>query len=98
MSYYLRSASCIMLGLLAGISVAQAGDEPQTRSRTPASCPDYTVYSQKRHGPYSTGPLAVPFMRPSPECRTFHSSAVEASFARSDESRHWLTTPTPESH
>ncbi|KAJ7636299.1 Six-hairpin glycosidase-like protein [Roridomyces roridus] len=42
-----------------------------------AQCPDYATYSQEPHGDRSTGPLALPYMRPSPECRTFNSSAVE---------------------
>ncbi|KAF9483987.1 hypothetical protein BDN70DRAFT_798797 [Pholiota conissans] len=42
-----------------------------------AQCPDYTTYSQTPHDPVSTGPLALPFMRPTPACRTFNSSAVE---------------------
>ncbi|KAK7056062.1 Six-hairpin glycosidase-like protein [Favolaschia claudopus] len=42
-----------------------------------AQCPDYTSFSQKPQGNPSTGPLALPYMRPSPECRTFNSSAVE---------------------
>ncbi|KAF5387780.1 hypothetical protein D9615_000219 [Tricholomella constricta] len=46
-------------------------------STTQAQCPDYTTYSQKPHGAPSTGPLALPFMRPEPACRTFNSSAVE---------------------
>jgi hypothetical protein len=45
--------------------------------RTPSSCPDYTNYAQQPHKPYSTGPLRLPFMRPSEECRTFKSPAVE---------------------
>ncbi|KAF8076196.1 Six-hairpin glycosidase-like protein [Lyophyllum atratum] len=40
-------------------------------------CPDYTTYSQSPHGTPSTGPLALPFMRPDPACRTFNSTAVE---------------------
>lgn len=28
------------------------------------------------HTPFSSGPLQLPYMRPSPECRTFNSSAV----------------------
>ncbi|KAH9951757.1 Six-hairpin glycosidase-like protein [Amylocystis lapponica] len=42
-----------------------------------AQCPDYTTYSQTPQGNPSTGPLALPYMRPSPACRTFNSSAVE---------------------
>ncbi|KAH8113396.1 Six-hairpin glycosidase-like protein [Phellopilus nigrolimitatus] len=42
-----------------------------------AQCPDYTTYSQTPQGNSSAGPLALPFMRPAPACRTFNSSAVE---------------------
>ncbi|ORY66623.1 Six-hairpin glycosidase-like protein [Pseudomassariella vexata] len=45
--------------------------------RTPSTCPDYTEYAQIAHEPYSAGPLGLPNMRPSPECRTFNSTAVE---------------------
>ncbi|KND87751.1 hypothetical protein TOPH_07591 [Tolypocladium ophioglossoides CBS 100239] len=66
------------LSLLASFPVAHAGwQEHAVHGRAPASCPDYSDYSQRRHGPFSTGPLALPFMRPSRECRTFNSSAVE---------------------
>ncbi|KAJ5218882.1 Meiotically protein [Penicillium cinerascens] len=41
------------------------------------ACPDYTSYSQTPHGPYSGGPLNLPFQRPAPACRTFSSSSVE---------------------
>ncbi|KAG7431733.1 Meiotically up-regulated gene 157 protein [Fusarium oxysporum f. sp. raphani] len=47
------------------------------QSRTPSSCPDYVDYSQKSHKPLSSGKLKLPFMRPSEECRTFKSPAVE---------------------
>ncbi|KAJ6467644.1 Six-hairpin glycosidase-like protein [Mycena vitilis] len=40
-----------------------------------AACSDYTTYSQKAQGNPSSGPLALPYMRP--ECRTFNSTAVE---------------------
>ncbi|KAF8205144.1 Six-hairpin glycosidase-like protein [Pholiota molesta] len=46
-------------------------------SQSQAQCPDYTTYSQSPHDPSSTGPLALPYMRPAPACRTFNSSAVE---------------------
>ncbi|RDB23260.1 hypothetical protein Hypma_009548 [Hypsizygus marmoreus] len=46
-------------------------------STSHAQCPDYTSYSQSAHGTPSTGPLGLPYMRPSPACRTFNSSAVE---------------------
>lgn len=40
-------------------------------------CPDYAHYSKYAHGPDSEGPLRLPFQRPHPKCRTFHSDAVE---------------------
>ncbi|KAL0949606.1 hypothetical protein HGRIS_009652 [Hohenbuehelia grisea] len=42
-----------------------------------AQCPSYTTYSQTPHDPRSSGPLALPYMRPDPACRTFNSTAVE---------------------
>ncbi|QRV76748.1 glycoside hydrolase family 125 protein [Ceratobasidium sp. AG-Ba] len=47
-----------------------------------AQCEDYSKYSTKPQGTRSTGPLALPFMRPPPECRTFNSSAVENVIAQ----------------
>ncbi|KAF8520126.1 Six-hairpin glycosidase-like protein [Gautieria morchelliformis] len=42
-----------------------------------SQCPDYSSFSQVPQGNASSGPLKLPFMRPSPECRTFTSPAVE---------------------
>ncbi|KAF7373491.1 Glycoside hydrolase family 125 protein [Mycena sanguinolenta] len=42
-----------------------------------AQCPDFTAYSQTPQGNPSSGPLALPFMRPDPACRTFNSTIVE---------------------
>ncbi|PSR73616.1 hypothetical protein PHLCEN_2v10535 [Hermanssonia centrifuga] len=43
-----------------------------------AQCPDFTTFSQSPQGTNrSTGPLALPYMRPEPACRTFNSSSVE---------------------
>lgn len=67
--------------LVAGIPVSHASwQDYEAQNRTPASCPDYTDYAQKPHEPYSKGPLKLPFMRPSDECRTFKSPAVEVSW------------------
>ncbi|KAI1502372.1 hypothetical protein F5X99DRAFT_159695 [Biscogniauxia marginata] len=41
------------------------------------ACPDYTHYAEYPHPPLSEGPLALPFQRPHPRCRTFHSDAIE---------------------
>ncbi|KAH7478166.1 Meiotically up-regulated 157 protein [Fusarium oxysporum f. sp. matthiolae] len=70
------SAVTGVLALLQGADAATWKDyKPQ--SRTPSSCPDYVDYSQKPHKPLSSGQLKLPFMRPSEECRTFKSPAVE---------------------
>ncbi|KAH8914578.1 glycoside hydrolase family 125 protein [Atractiella rhizophila] len=45
--------------------------------RLPEGCPDYVEYSQTPQGNPSAGPLALPYMRPDPQCRTFNSSSVE---------------------
>lgn len=41
------------------------------------ACPDYRHYSFTPHRPLSKGPLALPYQRPSPLCRTFSSPLVE---------------------
>ncbi|KAH6608291.1 hypothetical protein Trco_004604 [Trichoderma cornu-damae] len=67
------------LGLLAAFpAVASAGWQSfQPQRRIASSCPDYSSYSEQPHGPYSSGPLKLPYMRPSEECRTFKSPAAE---------------------
>ncbi len=42
------------------------------------SCPDYSSYSQQRHGPFSSGKYQLSYQRPDPACRTFTSPDVEA--------------------
>ncbi|ENH62180.1 hypothetical protein FOC1_g10015143 [Fusarium oxysporum f. sp. cubense race 1] len=70
------SAATGAIALLQSADAATWKDyKPQ--SRTPSSCPDYVDYSQKSHKPLSSGKLKLPFMRPSEECRTFKSPAVE---------------------
>ncbi|OBZ76201.1 hypothetical protein A0H81_03588 [Grifola frondosa] len=49
-----------------------------------AQCPDYTTFSQSPQGNRSAGPLALPYMRPAPACRTFNSSSVEVSIVMHD--------------
>ncbi|EAU84952.2 hypothetical protein CC1G_00471 [Coprinopsis cinerea okayama7 len=44
---------------------------------TEAQCPGYAAYARTPHPPFSSGPLALPYMRPEPACRTFNSTAVE---------------------
>ncbi|KAI8946027.1 hypothetical protein F4801DRAFT_94112 [Xylaria longipes] len=41
------------------------------------ACPDYTQYSAYPHHPLSDGPLELPYQRPHPKCRTFHSDVIE---------------------
>ncbi|KAK3045826.1 hypothetical protein LTR09_012645 [Extremus antarcticus] len=76
----IRRAAGVAVGFLAMLSEAQTAKTWQDytpQNRTLSSCPSYTDYSQKPHEPYSNGPLALPYMRPNPGCRTFNSSAVE---------------------
>lgn len=74
------------VGLLAVLPQTQGAEKTwkdyKAQDRTPSSCPDYNDYSQKPHEPYSDGPLALPYMRPSSECRTFTSPAVEVGGSR----------------
>ncbi|KAI0417878.1 hypothetical protein F5X98DRAFT_129558 [Xylaria grammica] len=46
-------------------------------TRYEEACPDYTQYSAYVHCPLSEGPLELPYQRPHPKCRTFHSDAIE---------------------
>ncbi|KAI0200226.1 glycoside hydrolase family 125 protein [Astrocystis sublimbata] len=41
------------------------------------ACPDYAHYASYAHRPLSEGPLELPYQRPHPKCRTFHSDAIE---------------------
>lgn len=54
-----------------------AGDEEKYKN----ACPDYNHYSIFPHRPWSEGPLRLPYQRPSPHCRTFHSPLVEKVIA-----------------
>ncbi|KAH9883795.1 glycoside hydrolase family 125 protein [Xylariomycetidae sp. FL2044] len=45
------------------------------------ACPDYAQYSNFPHGPRTDGPLELPYQRPDPRCRTFHSDAIEQVIA-----------------
>jgi len=45
--------------------------------RRDSQCPSYTTYASTPHGPYSSGPLKIPFQRPDISCRTFTSPIVE---------------------
>ncbi|AEO66735.1 uncharacterized protein THITE_2115086 [Thermothielavioides terrestris NRRL 8126] len=59
-------------------SLGRRGDqEPLTGKFNNAACPDYALYATFSHPPLSKGPLKLPFQRPDPRCRTFHSDAIE---------------------
>ncbi|KZV69245.1 glycoside hydrolase family 125 protein [Peniophora sp. CONT] len=66
--HWLRTVELLGAGLFAASSSLVAAQ---------SECPDYTTYAESPQGNASTGPLGLPYMRPSPECRTFNSSAVE---------------------
>ncbi|OAA78030.1 DUF1237 domain protein [Akanthomyces lecanii RCEF 1005] len=77
-----RQVVCVALGLFASLanataSASSASESSRAQNRTAADCPDYNKYAQEPHAPYSDGPLKLPYMRPSEECRTFKSPAVE---------------------
>ncbi|KAJ2719230.1 hypothetical protein GGI07_005339 [Coemansia sp. Benny D115] len=72
------------LGVLLPAMSGASGFKLPIFSTTPPlpSCPaHYTQWASTPHGPYSTGPLRLPSMRPAPECRTFRSAEVERVIA-----------------
>ncbi|RAL14846.1 glycoside hydrolase family 125 protein [Aspergillus homomorphus CBS 101889] len=64
----------VVLAASLGAAGVTARDEQSILRR---SCPDYLSYSSVGHPPYSGGALNLPYQRPSVECRTFKSPAVE---------------------
>ncbi|KAF5019812.1 hypothetical protein F66182_8181 [Fusarium sp. NRRL 66182] len=76
---HLRQAISIAIAALAILENVHAANwrEYEPQNRTLSSCPDYVDYSQESHEPLSSGKLKLPYMRPSEECRTFKSPAVE---------------------
>ncbi|KAJ5900707.1 Meiotically protein [Penicillium subrubescens] len=68
-------STLLLGGLLALQAHALPGrDNPAILRR---ACPDYTSYASTPHGPYSGGPLNLPYQRPAEACRTFSSPSVE---------------------
>ncbi|KAL7933557.1 hypothetical protein V8C35DRAFT_304752 [Trichoderma chlorosporum] len=65
-----------LLGIGAVTPVYGRGDS-QIPFNYADACPDYALYASYPHRPFSTGPLALPYQRPSPQCRTFHSDEIE---------------------
>ncbi len=55
--------------------------DPAEIKKLRAACPDYKQYSTVPHLPLSEGPLALPYQRPAPVCRTFVSDAVDELIA-----------------
>ncbi|KAK8052364.1 hypothetical protein PG993_003749 [Apiospora rasikravindrae] len=76
MTWSLRSLAPLALACLLSDQTA-AQQQPLTDFDPNEACPDYKSYSSYPHRPLSEGPLALPFQRPHPRCRTFHSDAIE---------------------
>ncbi|KAK8119821.1 uncharacterized protein PG998_004447 [Apiospora kogelbergensis] len=76
MTWSLRSLAPLALACLLSDQAA-AQQKPLTDFNPDDACPDYKSYSTYPHRPLSEGPLALPFQRPHPRCRTFHSDAIE---------------------
>lgn len=77
------TGSLLLTSLCASLTLG-SGARPYGQEQIPLNgfeyqeaCPDYTQYSAYPHRPLSEGPLALPFQRPDPRCRTFHSDAIE---------------------
>ncbi|KAK4238643.1 hypothetical protein C8A03DRAFT_43658 [Achaetomium macrosporum] len=64
--------------LAPAVSLAWDGSQERLTGKfDKAACPDYALYASFPHPPLSKGPLQLPFQRPDPRCRTFHSDAIE---------------------
>ena len=65
----------------AGAAHGKDGQQPlesaKDEEKYKKACPDYKNYAAYPHRPWSDGPLRLPYQRPSPLCRTFHSPMVE---------------------
>jgi meiotically up-regulated gene 157 (Mug157) protein len=65
---------------LLATATAQVWDDKQQPLKNTfddTACPDYASYAAFPHPPFTKGPLKLPFQRPNPHCRTFHSDAIE---------------------
>ncbi|KAK7417055.1 hypothetical protein QQX98_004816 [Neonectria punicea] len=72
----LRLLASSVLGL--GVHLVDASSNAQAPvSDWNGACPEYTLYSTFPHRPFSSGPRALPFQRPKPQCRTFKSDEIE---------------------
>jgi meiotically up-regulated gene 157 (Mug157) protein len=50
------------------------------------TCPDYLVYAEEYHGPFSSGRYNLSYQRPPQQCRTFISQDVEDTIERLNKS------------
>ncbi|KAK0755735.1 hypothetical protein N5P37_011698 [Trichoderma harzianum] len=71
-SMSLSLLAAALLGIGAVTPVFGRGDS-QIPFNYADACPDYALYASYPH----SGPLALPYQRPSPQCRTFHSDEIE---------------------
>ncbi|ORY81404.1 DUF1237 domain-containing protein [Protomyces lactucae-debilis] len=73
----LQLSLCHVNALTASSRVSKRSSASASASASASSCPDYNDYSKVSHEPLSSGPLKLAYTRPSKQCRTFHSDAVE---------------------
>ncbi|PQK13883.1 hypothetical protein BB8028_0004g08140 [Beauveria bassiana] len=66
-----------LAGLMAVAVAVYADASKPKQALLKKACPNYANYATYPHHPLSTGKLKLPFQRPSPECRTFRSDAIE---------------------
>ncbi|KAJ2893411.1 hypothetical protein MKZ38_008691 [Zalerion maritima] len=71
------AARLALASALMGIAGAIGFDQVPLPGQLEDACPDYTVYAANPHPPFSSGPMSLPFQRPDPRCRTFHSDVIE---------------------
>lgn len=63
--------------VLTSLAVQASQLDASTKAKYREACPAYENYARFGHRPYSDGPMALPYQRPSPHCRTFESDLVE---------------------
>ncbi|KAH6607942.1 hypothetical protein Trco_004255 [Trichoderma cornu-damae] len=73
----LQLLAATLLGIGAVTPVLGRGDSQVPLPNYANACPDYALYATYPHRPLSSGPLALPYQRPNPQCRTFHSDEIE---------------------
>ncbi|KAJ2972749.1 hypothetical protein NQ176_g6979 [Zarea fungicola] len=69
---WVAGASLLVAAAVVQVDASKAKQAPLNKA-----CPNYANYATYIHRPLSTGKLELPFQRPDPECRTFHSDAIE---------------------